>query len=211
MARASFFSGFSLQSDPTPIATLQKCKARKACTEKPPLLHSTSAWKEPHQKPPRRCHKTRIDNRAREEQTTRTGRSPMSSPDEGPVPGRIMARSPEQLPDPWLFDSEKLLNELGRITQLIRPNPNRGFARHALRDQSGCPSDLRLARTSTILAAPSPRRATPVRPQTPPEGGAALSTQNAFRATTDCTARLWPHELRAGRIIHPKVFSDDRI
>jgi hypothetical protein len=30
-----------------------------------------------------------------------------------------MARKPEQLPDPWLFDSEKLLNELGRIAELV--------------------------------------------------------------------------------------------
>jgi hypothetical protein len=30
-----------------------------------------------------------------------------------------MARKPEQLPDPWHFDSEKLLNELGRIAELV--------------------------------------------------------------------------------------------
>ncbi len=86
------------------------------------LLQSTSAWKEQHQKPPRRCHKTRIHNRAREEQTTRSER--VQSPRIGTgLDLGIMARKPEQLPDPWLFDSEKLLNELGRIAELIKQIP----------------------------------------------------------------------------------------
>jgi hypothetical protein len=34
-----------------------------------------------------------------------------------------MARKPEQLPDPWLFDSEKLLSELGRIAGLVDQIP----------------------------------------------------------------------------------------
>jgi len=34
-----------------------------------------------------------------------------------------MHRSPEQLPDPWLFDSEKLLGELDRCRELVLKIP----------------------------------------------------------------------------------------
>src|SRR5262249_22710964 len=96
------------------------------------------------------AHETTINNRSAAQQTTRTNWAPSPRVGRGLDLG-IMARQPEQLPDPWLFDSEKLLNELGRIAELRRPDPDRGFARHTLRDQPGGPSDLRLARTPTIL------------------------------------------------------------
>ena len=34
-----------------------------------------------------------------------------------------MARKPEQLPDPWLFDSEALLRELDRCREIVLQIP----------------------------------------------------------------------------------------
>lgn len=85
-------------------------QAKKTCAPKPPMRDSASAHE-------RRCHKTTF-NRAVEVQTTRTNGVPSLCVSPGLDVG-IMARKPEQLPDPWLFDSEKLLNELGRIAELV--------------------------------------------------------------------------------------------
>src|SRR5206468_11666276 len=42
---------------------------------------------------------------------------------EGAPHTRPMHRPPEQLPDPWLFDSEKLLKELDRCRELVLKIP----------------------------------------------------------------------------------------
>ena len=89
-------------------------QAKKTCAQKPLMRESTSAHE-------RRCPKTTLQ-RAVEVQTTRTNGVPSLRVSAGLDLG-IMARTPEQLPDPWLFDSEKLLNELGRIAELIKQIP----------------------------------------------------------------------------------------
>src|SRR5262245_18994959 len=81
-------------------------QAEKTCAQKSPMRESISA------------HETTINNRAAAEQITRSERVPSSRIGVGLDLG-LMARKPEQLPDPWLFDSEKLLNELGRIAELV--------------------------------------------------------------------------------------------
>jgi len=86
-------------------------QAEKTCAHNLPVRQSASA-----------CHKAILNNRAVEEQTTRTSRVPSLGVSAGLDLG-IMARKPEQLPDPWLFDSEKLLNELGRTGELIDQIP----------------------------------------------------------------------------------------
>src|SRR5207253_7992053 len=43
--------------------------------------------------------------------------------EDAPHNARPMHRSPEQLPDPWLFDSEKLLCELDRCRELVLTIP----------------------------------------------------------------------------------------
>jgi hypothetical protein len=94
-------------------------QAKKTCAQKPLMRDSTSVHE-------RRCHKTTL-NRAVEVQTTRTNRVPSLCVSPGLDLG-IMARKPEQLPDPWLFDSEALLRELERcretVLQIPITNPN---------------------------------------------------------------------------------------
>ena len=85
-------------------------QAKKTCAHKPSMPQSTSA------------HETTINNRSAAQQTTRTNWVPSPRVCTGLDLG-IMARPPEQLPDPWLFDSEKLLNELGRIAELVDQIP----------------------------------------------------------------------------------------
>jgi hypothetical protein len=43
---------------------------------------------------------------------------------------RAMKRPPEQLPDPWLFDSEALLRELDRCRELVLQIPATTHATH---------------------------------------------------------------------------------
>ena len=68
------------------------------------------------------AHETTTNNRAAAEQTTRTNRVPSLRASPGLDLG-IMARKPEQLPDPWLFDSEALLRELDRCKELVLQIP----------------------------------------------------------------------------------------
>ena len=79
-------------------------QAKKPCTQKQIVRKSTSA------------HETTINNRAAAEQITRTNGVPSLRASPGLDLG-IMARKPEQLPDPWLFDSEALLRELDRCRE----------------------------------------------------------------------------------------------
>src|SRR5438874_9390628 len=81
-------------------------QAKKTCAQNPLVRESISA------------HETTINNRAAAEQITRANEVPSLRVSPGLDLGP-MARKPEQLPDPWLFDSEKLLNELGRVAELV--------------------------------------------------------------------------------------------
>ena len=81
-------------------------QAKKPCTQKQIVRKSTSA------------HETTINNRAAAEQTTRSEPRFSAGLDLG-----IMARTPEQLPDPWLFDSEALLGELDRCREIVLQIP----------------------------------------------------------------------------------------
>ena len=85
-------------------------QAKKTCAQKPLMRESTSA------------HETTINNRAAAEQTTRTNGVPSLRASPGLDLG-IMARKPEQLPDPWLFDSEALLRELDRCREIVLQIP----------------------------------------------------------------------------------------
>ena len=85
-------------------------QAKKTCAQKPRMRESTSA------------HETTINNRAAAEQTTRTNGVPSLRASPGLDLG-IMARKPEQLPDPWLFDSESLLRELDRCREIVLQIP----------------------------------------------------------------------------------------
>ena len=68
------------------------------------------------------AHETTINNRAAAEQITRTNGVPSLRASPGLDLG-IMARKPEQLPDPWLFDSEALLRELDRCREIVLQIP----------------------------------------------------------------------------------------
>src|SRR5437762_14192612 len=85
-------------------------QAKKTCAQKPLMRESTSA------------HETTINNRAAAEQTTRTNGVASLRASPGLDLG-IMARKPEQLPDPWLFDSESLLRELDRCREIVLQIP----------------------------------------------------------------------------------------
>ena len=85
-------------------------QAEKTCGQKPLVRDSISA------------HETTINNRAAAEQTTRTNGVPSLRVSPGLDLG-IMARKPEQLPDPWLFDSEALLRELDRCREIVLQIP----------------------------------------------------------------------------------------
>ncbi len=50
--------------------------------------------------------------------TTSSG-VPQSSEGAGPPSDSLMHRTPDKLPDPWLFDSEKLLRELDRCREMV--------------------------------------------------------------------------------------------
>ena len=85
-------------------------QAKKTCAPESIVPQSTSA------------HETTINNRAVAQQTTRTNGVPSLRASPGLDLG-IMARKPEQLPDPWLFDSEALLRELDRCREIVLQIP----------------------------------------------------------------------------------------
>jgi hypothetical protein len=85
-------------------------QAKKTCAQKSLMRESIGA------------HETTINNRAAAEQTTRSERVRSSHIGAGLDMG-IMARKPEQLPDPWLFDSEALLRELDRCRETVLQIP----------------------------------------------------------------------------------------
>src|SRR5437762_11514896 len=85
-------------------------QAKKTCAQKPLVRESISA------------HETTINNRAAAEQITRANEVPSLRVSPGLDLG-IMARKPEQLPDPWLFDSEALLRELDRCREIVLQIP----------------------------------------------------------------------------------------
>ena len=68
------------------------------------------------------AHETTISSRDAAEQTTRTNEVPSLRVSPGLDLGS-MARKPEQLPDPWLFDSEALLRELDRCRETVLQIP----------------------------------------------------------------------------------------
>ena len=64
--------------------------------------------------------------------------------------------SPENLPDPWLFDSEKLLRELARCRELVLNVPINDNPGHALRTEYRHQRDLGSAAAPSISPAPAP-------------------------------------------------------